>query len=315
MELYKGVHQIDSIYFGRHLFQYLFVGERLALVDSGIASTPEKFIFPYIDKLQVDPARLGIIITTHPDLDHQGGNAALRKHLPSTVFACGEADRRLVEDPAVLYSSRYNSLKQEHGLGFDDLPSPDAGEACRVDFGFRGGETVVLSPDWDLEVLCVPGHSSGHLALFDRRTKAAFVSDAVHGRGCPEASGAVACPVTYFKVESYLSTIQYLEALKPEALHTGHWPSMYGDEISDFFSESRSTVDAVMRRILKALERTRTGMTLKELLEEVGEEFPEWPKETLELAMFPVKGHLEQLEANGLIRTRHTGWPPRWEAT
>ena len=51
MKLYKGVHRIRSLYGGRHLFQYLFVGDRVVPADSGVAETPEKSIFPCMDKI------------------------------------------------------------------------------------------------------------------------------------------------------------------------------------------------------------------------------------------------------------------------
>lgn len=121
------------------------------------------------------------------------------------------------------------------------------------------------------------------------------MSDAVHGRGCPEADGTMALPVTYFQIESCLSTLSRLEDLNLEALHTGHWPSMYGDEIRAFFSDSRRTVKILNQRILKSLNRHQTGLTLKQLVDEACDEFPEWPQNTQDLAMFPVKARLDHL--------------------
>lgn len=313
MELYRNVHQICSLYGGRYLFQYLFIGKRLVLVDSGVAQTPGETIIPYIDELGLDPSRLDMVITTHPDGDHQGGNGAMREMAPSVLIACGEPDRRLVQDPLQLYEKRYNFLKHEHEVGCEDTPPRDAGIRCRVDIGLMGGEHVALAEDWELEVLHVPGHSAGHLALFDRRRRAAFVSDAVHGRGCPRADGKMALPVTYFHIESYLSTLSYLESLPLEALHTGHWPSMYGGEIKDFFSDSRQTVEILDRRILNSLHRHPQGMTLNQLIEQAREEFPEWPQDTRDLTMFAVKAHLDRLEVNGQVRLMPNGYPRRWE--
>lgn len=313
MELYKNVHQICSLYGGRHLFQYLFLGKRQVLVDSGVAETPGETIIPYIDELGQDPRYLDIMITTHPDGDHQGGNAAIRKIAPSVLIACGDRDRRLVQDPACLYGERYNFLKREHRIGFEDSPPSDAGSRCCVDIGFVGGESIALAEDWELEVLHVPGHSAGHLALFDRRHKAAFVSDAVHGRGCPGADGTMALPVTYFHIESYLFTLNRLESLDIEALHTGHWPSMYGDEIREFFCDSRRTVEVLDRRILQSLSQHRMGLTLNQLIDEARDEFPEWPHDTRDLAMFAVKAHLDRLELNQQVRLMPGSFPRRWE--
>ena len=103
MELYKNVYQIQSLYGGRNLFQYLFVGDNNLLVDTGIAETPVKVIFPYLDRLKLKPDRLTLAVTTHADLDHQGGNDAIKRASPGAFLACGESDRAMVEDPRALF--------------------------------------------------------------------------------------------------------------------------------------------------------------------------------------------------------------------
>src|SRR5208337_1220533 len=136
MELYHGVYRIQSLFGDRNLFQYLFVGDNVVLVDTGVAATPEKAIFPYMDALKLKPARLTLAITTHSDLDHQGGNHAIKRISPSTWLACGEADRPLVEDPRTLYDVRYNFLRAEHEVGFEADPAPEAGRARKMDLAF-----------------------------------------------------------------------------------------------------------------------------------------------------------------------------------
>lgn len=313
MELYPGAHQIRSLFKdGRSLFQYLFVGARVVLVDSGVAETPEKSIFPYMERLGLQPDRLSLLITSHPDLDHQGGNSAIRENSPKTLLACGEADRFMVEDPKRLYSDRYNFLQEQHGVGFGNEIGTEAGAFCRVDIGFKGGERIAIDNSWHLEVLHVPGHSNGHLALYDPAHKSAYVSDAIHGHGCPKSNGGMGIPVTYFHIDLYLSTLNRLERLPLEHLHTGHWPSMQGEEIRDFFSDSRNTVERLDRRILGCLNQSRTGMTLSELMDAAMEEFPEWPAGTRVLTSFPVKGHLDRLEQRGQVQFDPGSSPPRW---
>jgi glyoxylase-like metal-dependent hydrolase (beta-lactamase superfamily II) len=312
VELYPGIIQIRSLFGPRNLFQYLFLGERVILVDSGIATTPEKVILPALEKAGKHPARLNMVVTTHPDLDHQGGNAALRMAIPEVLFACGEADREMVQDPRELYRRRYNHLRESDGVGFEAEPSANAGRTCRVDIGFRGGERIAIANNWCLEVLHLPGHSHGHLGLYDPKHKTAFVSDAVHGRGCPKADGRMAIPVTYYYIETYLSTIRQLENLNLTALYTGHWPIMRGEEIADFLSDSRSTVQRLQDRILKALSAHAAGLTLKQLIVEARDEFPEWPEDTQELAMFSIKGHLDLLQASQKIQADERQVPRRW---
>jgi glyoxylase-like metal-dependent hydrolase (beta-lactamase superfamily II) len=316
MELYPNAYQIQSLYGNRNLFQYLFVGERIVLLDSGIADTPEKAIFPYMDRLKIDPRNLSLVITTHPDLDHQGGNRAIKTMAKEARLACGEADREMVEDPHALFRLRYNFAKAEHGVGFEsDEPWPEAGKMQKVDEVFRGGEKFRIRDGWELEVLHVPGHSHGHLALYDAKNRAAFVSDAIHGRGCPNATGEIGIPVTYYFVDTYLSTLRLFENLEIDVLYSGHWPTMRGDEIKDFIAESRRTVEFLDRVILQDLAKHPAGLSLIELMHTVAEAVGEWPKETWFLTTFPVKGHLDRLEQQNKVHMVRGKQFPKWRLT
>jgi glyoxylase-like metal-dependent hydrolase (beta-lactamase superfamily II) len=314
MELYPKAYQIQSLYGGRNLFQYLFLGDNIVLVDTGIASTPETTIFPFMERLKLKPQRLTLAVTTHADLDHQGGNDAIKSVSPGTMLSCGEADRELVENPAVLYSRRYNFLKDDHDVGFEGEPSPDAGRHRHMDLTFSGGERIRLSDDWWLDVLHVPGHSHGHLALYDPKNRALFSGDAVQGRGCPKAAGGMAIPVTYYHIDTYLSTIRYFEHLPVDVLYSGHWPVMRGEEVKEFFAESRRTVDFVDRVIMQNLEKHRSGLTMKQLIDAVAAAVGDWPDDGVFLAMFPIKGHMDRLEQHGRVRLDCSSHPAKWVA-
>lgn len=312
MELYRNVHQIQSIYSGRNLFQYLFVSSNIVLVDTGINKTPKETILPYLERLKIKPERLHLAITTHADLDHQGGNSAIRRASPRAWLACGRRDRERIEDPQALYDLRYNFLMQDHGVGSDPEPSPDAGLPCKMDLCFVGGERIRLEDNWWLEVLHVPGHSHGHLALYDPKNKAAFVGDAIHGRGCPKAEGGLAIPVTYFYVDVYLSTLRYIEGLAIDVLYSGHWPNMRGEEVQDFIAESRRTVDFLDRIISSSLDKNPAGLTLKETIDLVANAVGDWPEESWIVAMYSVKGHLDRMEELGKARALRGVRPVKW---
>ena len=312
MQLYDRVHQVQSLFNGRNLFQYLFLGVNTVLVDTGIAETPTKVIFPYMDGLGLPPGKLTATVTTHADLDHQGGNDSIKASSPHTLLACGEADRELVEDPRKLFDKRYNFLREDHEVGFELHPHPDAGRLRRMDVTFSGGEKIRLTDDWHLDVLHVPGHSHGHLALYDPKNKTAFVGDAIHGRGCPKAQGGMAIPVTYYYVDIYLSTLHFFESLEINTLYSGHWPVMTGEEIRDFISESRQTVELFDRVIISNLQKVRAGLTLKELIDAVSNAVGEWPKDSWSLAMFPVNGHLERLEQLHKVQCVRGIRPAKW---
>jgi glyoxylase-like metal-dependent hydrolase (beta-lactamase superfamily II) len=312
MELFPHTYQIQSLYGARNLFQYLFVGDNIILVDTGIATTPENVIFPYMESLGLDPRRLTLAVTTHADLDHQGGNSAIKRASPGTWLSCGEADRALVEDPRALYDIRYNFLRADHDVGIDADPRPEAGQAQPMDVSFTGGESIWISNGWIVEVLHVPGHSHGHLGLYDRKHRAAFVGDAIHGRGCPKAAGGMGIPVTYYYVDIYLSTLRYFEHLPIDVLYSGHWPTMRGEQIRDFTAESRQTVEMLDRVIISNLEKNPAGLTLKQLIDAVANAVGDWPPESWRLAMFPVKGHMDRLEEQGKVHAARGARPVVW---
>jgi glyoxylase-like metal-dependent hydrolase (beta-lactamase superfamily II) len=313
MELYPHVYQIQSLFSGRNLFQYLFVGDNVVLADTGIAETPEKVIFPYMDQLKLKPERLTLAVTTHADLDHQGGNDAIKRASPQTWLACGEADRAMVEDPQTLFDLRYNHLRKDHDVGIGLESMPLAGKTRRMDLSFSGGEKIRLRDGWELEVLHVPGHSHGHLALYDRKNQAAFVGDAIHGRGCPKAEGGLAIPVTYYYVDIYLSTLRYFESLAMDVLYSGHWPAMRGEAIRDFIAESRQTVELFDRVILRSLGEHSAGLTLQQLIDAVSNAVGDWPKNSWALAMWPVKGHMDRLQQLGKVRGVPGSQPLHWQ--
>jgi glyoxylase-like metal-dependent hydrolase (beta-lactamase superfamily II) len=314
-ELYPGVYQIGSLFGGRNLFQYLFVGDNIVLLDTGLAYTPERTIFPAIKQLGIEPQQISLAITTHADGDHQGGNDAIKRAAPATWLACGDADRAMVEDPRTLWAQRYNFLKQDYGVGIDPEPSPDVGKPRQMDVTLAGGESIRLRGDWHLEVLHVPGHSHGHLTLLDQKHKVAFAGDAIHGQGCPRADGTMALPVTYYYVDAYLSTLRFFENLPVETLYTGHWPTMRGGEIRDFIAVSRQTVRTLDEVILTKLAERSQGAEMEELIGAIGDAFSAWPKDTLVFVMFALKGHLDRLVEYGKAREIRDARPFRWVRT
>jgi glyoxylase-like metal-dependent hydrolase (beta-lactamase superfamily II) len=311
-ELHPGVYRIDSLFGGRNLFQYLFVGDNILLLDTGLAYTPERTIFPALAQVGIRPQQVNLAITTHADADHQGGNDPIKISSPATWLACGEADRAMVEDPRTLWDQRYNFLQQDYGVGIDPEPSPDVGKPRRMDICFAGGERIRLRNDWDLEVLHVPGHSRGHLALLDRDHKTVFAGDAIHGRGCPSAGGAMALPVTYYYVDLYLSTLSFFENLPVDTLYSGHWPTLRGAEIRDFIAQSRQTVQTFDEVILATLASGREGVRMQELIDAIGDAFSDWPKDTRVFTMFALKGHLDRLGERGKVREIRDARPYQW---
>jgi glyoxylase-like metal-dependent hydrolase (beta-lactamase superfamily II) len=312
MSIFSNVYQIQSLVADRNLFQYLFVGDNTVLLDTGASYTPDETIFPFLKKIGVSPSRLTMAIDTHADADHHGGNSALKKSAGQVILACGDQDRLMIEDPDRLFASRYNQWIPDHGVGLglhadaSDWVRKMVGPPQRIDQTFVGGEHIRIDDKRSLQVLHVPGHSDGHLALYDPVNRAVFVGDALHGRYCPTIAGEPALPPGYFSVLAYLGTLQMLNAFDIEWIYSGHWPTFHGSQVKEFLSESRRFVDNASGLIWKTLEKHPEGVTLRAFMNECGPVLGGWPINNEWLLMYPMHGHLSLLEQQGRV-TRIAG--------
>ncbi len=262
MEILPGIHRIESDLGARFMCQYLLVGDdRTVLVDTGLAGTPEGVIVPYMGEIGLSLDDVDEVIVSHADVDHCGGNRALKERRPSLRFSCGEADRPYVESNRVMLAEIY-LWSEPYGFGPDEDSKEwirtELGGDSPVDAGLRGGETLRLGPDRRVEILHLPGHTSGHLGIWDPKNGAAIVIDAVLERGIYDREGNRLIPPRYFDVRQYQGTIRKLQALRPEHLLTAHYPPMRGKEALDFLERSLDFTEQVHRVVGEGL---RSGTT------------------------------------------------------
>ncbi len=293
MEILPGIHRIESDLGERFMCQYLLVGEeRTVLVDTGLAGTPEEVIVPYLEGIGFGVESVDEVIISHADVDHCGGNRALKEMSPSLRFCCGEADRVWVESNERIMAEIYG-WSEPYGFGLDD----DAREWIRtelggdapVDAGLRGGETLRLGPDRRIELLHLPGHTPGHLGIWDPENDAAIIVDAALEAGIYDREGNLLQPPRYFDAASYRSTIRKLHSMRPGYLLTAHYPVMRGREALDFLDRSLDFTDRVNRATREGL---RDGVTdLWELTRYVDGRLGPYPAFMIELGA-GVRAHM-----------------------
>lgn len=264
MEVAPGIHRIESILGPRPFSQYLLRDERALLVDTGVKETPVEVILPFLDGVQPD-----LVLNTHADVDHYGGNAAIKDAAPDALFLAHALDVPWIESAEAILRERYGWYAA-HGLGYE----PDVmawleaaiGPDCPIDLQLRGGERIRLGASLTVEVLHLPGHSPGHLGLWDPASRTAIVIDAVLGRGLLDTEGNVIHPPPYFDVDGYLGSVRTLQALEPERLLTAHYDVMEGAEVDRFLADTVAFVEDAGALVEEELERSRS-LSLRELLE------------------------------------------------
>jgi glyoxylase-like metal-dependent hydrolase (beta-lactamase superfamily II) len=253
MEVATGIHRIEGDLGERYVCQYLLVGdERTLLVDTGLRDMPSQVIAPYLERLGRSLADLDDVLISHADVDHCGGNRALCAAAPQARLLCGEADRPWIESNAAMLAGNYRWY-EPYGFGpaAEDVAflERELGGDAPVDVGLRGGETLRLGRDWRVEVVALPGHTPGHLGLWDARSGAAIIIDAALSDGVYDRAGNRLIPPRYYTAAGYEQTIRGLLALDPALLLTAHYPVMERDAARAFLDSSLAFVQAVREAV------------------------------------------------------------------
>lgn len=293
-EIAPGIQRIESDLGPRFMAQYLLIGtERTLLVDTGLADTPDEVLR---DALQSAGAAPDLILITHADLDHCGGNRRMRELHPRALFACHERDRPWIESNAAMLAENYlwhepYGLDEPDEAGRRDMLAQLGGDAP-IDVGLTGGETIRLGADRRLEVLHLPGHTLGHLGLWDPGARIAIVIDAALYDGIYDRAGTKLIPPRYYDAQAYRETIRRIRALEPELLLTAHFEPMGAAAARDFCERSLAYVDEVEAVVREARDEGTLG--LRELTARVDGRLGPFPEFTTEIAA-GVRSHLAQL--------------------
>lgn len=156
----------------RFVYSYIVFGDTITLVDTGVAGC-ERAIFNEIRSAGRDPAEIALIVLTHAHPDHIGAAGAIRDATGCSI-AAHPAERAWIEDVEL-----QNRERPVPGFGLL------VGGSVPVDHELSDGDTI--EPDEsrsvDLQVLQVPGHSPGSLALLMQSEGALFSGDAIPVKG------------------------------------------------------------------------------------------------------------------------------------
>lgn len=185
------------------------------------------------------------VINTHHHYDHVGGNEALAKAYDCEI-ACFHSD--LQRTPA-------------------------------ASKGLQDGESFVFG-DWNLQVIHIPGHTQGQIALHDGHHKSVFVGDTLFRFGCGRLFEGDAAQMW--------KSLQKLKALPPETkVYCGHEYGLRNLEFVKLNDKAMKaeTAQELQQKLTKELEAQGQAVpfTLEEqtrfnpfLKAESAEEFSQW---------------------------------------
>lgn len=312
-QVLPGIHRIESVFDNRLVASHLLRGEHSVLVDSGFPHTAKDTILPYLDSIGL--RHLDWLVITHASGDHFGGNAAVKRHFPQVKIIAHDLDAESIAHHKI-FVREHVALFQKKGVPLADLDpkSPEFirlhGPEVRVDQKIQETLRLDLNDGWQCSLMHAPGHTPGHLIVFDHLHRALVSGDALMGRGIPNLEGQLEMPPHYFGVDWYLQTIKRVRELEPEYLFATHYPPLQGNDVRHFLDESEEFVRHFERQFLDALSATHRLLTIPEMIQ-ISQELLGIPGATYQYGML-VAAHLENLRLRGYVKCRKIGSSPHW---
>jgi len=178
-QVYKGVYFVpgqDEFIPDSHVYVIgMPESKDISIVDVGLTGKGS-YKAGAIRELGFDPSDIKRIIMTHTHLDHIGCLAEIREAFPGAQLWVHRLEAELLEkgdDRAVYGMDMFKGMCQmQFGL------SPDAFKFA-VDRKLEGGETLEIGGMiWD--VIHIPGHSMGGIALYEPVAKILIPGDVVY---------------------------------------------------------------------------------------------------------------------------------------
>lgn len=207
----------------REINAYIIIGEKNLLIDTGFnrpeceAALKDAFV-----ELGVSDTDLFI---THLHSDHCGlickfsteHNKVYAGEVDGEIinFEAGNLYWRMLDDLFI----KYGFPKADFGRNTDIHPGRKYCHEGRVDFSYVNDGDVLAYGGYHLRVIETPGHTPGHMCLYDEEKKILFCGDHILGTITPNICIELCVENP---LQNYLDSLKKVEKLDVELLLTAH---------------------------------------------------------------------------------------------
>lgn len=219
----------------REINVYLITGERNLLIDTGFNRPEcEKALENAFEELGIERTDLFI---THLHSDHCGLVCRFAKK-GGKVFV-GETDGELINfEAGNLYWRmlddlflKYGFPRADFGRNTDIHPGRKYCHEGRVDFSYVQEGDVLEYGGYRLEAIVTPGHTPGHICLYDREKKILFCGDHILGTITPNICIELSMDNP---LGEYMESLSKVEKLDVKLLLSAH-----GTPVGDMYARIR----------------------------------------------------------------------------
>jgi len=316
MEVVAGVHQI-RLPFPQDIPEYTNVyvvegSKGNLLIDSGWDSSETLWAFReglMEERLKFEDINWIVVTHVHPD---HFGLASKLKDLCQARVAVHVVEGELVESR---YGDPHGLLRDvEEVLGRNGVPQPELATLRDVSLWMRqfaspempdvmlsDGDRISTGP-LEFEVLRTPGHSPGHVCLYERKRRWLFSGDHVLFHTTPHVGFHPQSGENPLK--DYIDSTRMLEELPANFVFPGHGPvfnslKLRTAEILDHHEQRRRTIVKVLSQGLKTAYEVASETPWKP--ETGGVPYNDLGPWERRLAVFETIAHLKSLSFQGKV--------------
>ena len=185
-------------------------GKELAMIDAGAGCGPERIV-KTIEKDDLDPSNISLILLTHGHADHAGGARFFQEKFGCRVYL-GEAETDVVEKGSE--KDLALDVAKKSGFYSQDYRFTNCTISVRLSH-----DTRITCGDFIFRALHVPGHSKGSFCYLTDlpEGRVLFTGDAVFSEG---VIGMLNCDGS--DLSDYRAHIGRLSGLRVDILLPGH---------------------------------------------------------------------------------------------